>query len=68
MLSPISVYFGEKACPWETFESRYVREAVSPPTPTFVCLSQDSHNEIYNICDKYMHLQPPYQKFCKQEA
>ena len=25
-------------------------------------------NEIYNIYDKHMHLQPPFQKFCEQEA
>jgi hypothetical protein len=36
-----------------------VGEVVSPPTPTFVYISQDSHNEIYNIYDKYMNLLPP---------
>ena len=34
-----------------------------PPTPTFVYRSQDSHNKIYSIYDKHMHLQPPFQKF-----
>ena len=40
-----------------------VGEVVSPPTSTFVYLSQDSHNEICNIYDKHMHLQPPFQNF-----
>jgi hypothetical protein len=40
----------------------------SPATPIFVYLSQDSYNEIYNIYDKYMHLQPPFQIFYEQEA
>ena len=38
----------------------HVGEVVSPPTPTFMYLSQDSHNEICNIYDKHMHLQPPF--------
>ena len=52
---------GQKAHPWETFKlCFYVGEVVSPSTPTFVYLSQDSHNEICNIYDKQMHLQPPF--------
>ena len=39
---------------------------VSPPTSTFVYLSQDSHNEICNIYDKHMHLQPPFQSLYEQ--
>jgi hypothetical protein len=38
-----------------------IGEVVSPPTPTFMYLSQDSHYEICNIYDKHMHLQPPFQ-------
>ena len=40
-----------------------VGEVVSPLIPTSRYLSQDSHNEIYNIYDKRMHLQPPFQSF-----
>ena len=43
-----------------------VGEVVSPPTSTFVYLSQDSHNEIYNIYDKHMHLQPPFLSLYEQ--
>ena len=43
-----------------------VGEVVSPPTPTFMYLSQDSHNKICNIYDKYIHLQPPFQQFYEQ--
>ena len=43
-----------------------VGELVSPPTSTFVYLSQESHNEIYNIYDKHMHLQPPFQSLYEQ--
>ena len=38
-----------------------VGEVVFPPTSTFVYLSEDSHNDICNIYDKHMHLQPPFQ-------
>jgi len=40
-----------------------IGEVVSPPTPTSGYLSQDSHDEIYNIYDKHMQLQPPFQSF-----
>jgi hypothetical protein len=45
-----------------------VGEVVSPPTPIFAYLSQDSHNEIYNIYDKYIHLQPPFESFFGTES
>jgi hypothetical protein len=45
-----------------------IGEVVSPPTSTFMYLSQDSHNEICNIYDKHMHLQPPFQSLYEQEA
>jgi hypothetical protein len=48
------------AKPWIVLQ---VGEVVSPPTPIFAYLSQDSHNEIYNIYDKYIHLQPPFESF-----
>jgi hypothetical protein len=37
-----------------------IGEVVSPPTPIFGYLSQDSHNEICNIYDKHTYLQPPF--------
>ena len=43
-------------------------EVVSPPTPTFVYLSQDSHNKICNIYDIQTHLQPPFQNFYEHKV
>jgi hypothetical protein len=61
MLSLEISCFRKQARPWETFKLRSSWRSGFPPTPTFVYLSQDSHNEIYNIYDKHMHLQPPFQ-------
>ena len=44
-----------------------VNEVVSPPTPNFVYLSQDSHSKICSIYDKETHLQPPFQKIYERE-
>jgi hypothetical protein len=43
----------------------------SPPTPTFMYLSQDicqQHNEICNIYATQMRLHPPFQSFYEQEV
>ena len=42
MLFPESAYFRKGARPWETFELFLIGEVVSPLTPTFGWLSQDS--------------------------
>ena len=41
MLSPESACFRIETHHWETFELCLTGEVVSPPTPTFVYLSQD---------------------------
>ena len=51
---------GQKLILGKPLNCTQVGEVVSPPTSTFMYLSQDSHNEICNIYDKHMHLQPPF--------
>ena len=69
MLSPESACFKTKCSSLGNLRiALQVGEVVSPLTPTFVFLSQDSHNEIYNIYDKHIHLQPPFQSFYEQEV
>ena len=67
MLSLESACFRTQACPSETFEMCF-GEVVSPSTPSFWYLSQDSHNKIYNIYDKHMHLEPPFQSLYEREV
>ena len=67
MLSPESACLGQKLILEKPSNCVSTGEVVSPPTPTFVCLSQDSHNGIYNIYNKHMHLQPTFQSFYEQK-
>ena len=57
---------GEELVLGKPLNCTQVGQLVSPPTSTFVYLSQDSHNEICNIYDKHMHLQPPFQSLYGQ--
>ena len=65
---PKVLALGQKLILGKPSNCTQVDEVVSHPTSTFVYLSQDSHNEIYNIYDKHMHLQPPFQSLNEQEA
>ena len=53
---PKVLALGQKLILGKPSNCTQVGEVVFPPTSTFVYLSQDSHNEIYNIYDKHMHL------------
>ena len=66
MLSPKVLALGQKLILGKPSNCTQVGEVVSPLASTFVYLSQDSHNEIYNIYDKHMHLQPPFQSLYEQ--
>jgi hypothetical protein len=55
-LSPESACFRQKLILGKPSNCAQVGKVVSPSTLTFMYLSQDSHNEIYNIYNKYMHL------------
>ena len=63
---PKVLVLGQKLVLGKPSNHSQVGEVVPPPTPTIGCLSQDSHNEIYNIYDKHMHLQPPFQSLYEQ--
>ena len=69
MLSPESACFRTEARPWETFESHFklVRWFPLQHQPLGAYLKIHA-NEICNIYDKHMHLQPPFQSLYKQEA
>ena len=64
MLSPESAYFGTEAHPWETFELYFklVKWFPLQYQPLCAYLKIDA-NEICNICDKHIHLQPLFQQF-----
>ena len=63
---PKVLALGQKLVLGKPSNCTQVGEVVSPPTSTFVYLSQDLHNEICNIYDKYMHLQPLFQSLYEQ--
>ena len=67
MLSLEVLALGQKLILGKPSNCTQVGEVVSPPASTFVYLSQDSHNEICNIYDKHMYLQPPFQSLYEQE-
>ena len=58
---PKVLALGQKLVDGKPSNCTQVSEVVSSPTSTFVYLSQNSYNEICNIYDKHMHLQPPFQ-------
>ena len=62
MLSPKSACFRIEACPWETFELCSVKWFVLQHQSLGAYLKIYA-NEICNIYDKHMHLQPPFQIF-----
>ena len=66
MLYPDSACFRIEAHPWETVELCLIGEVVSPPTQPLGAYLKIHANEICNIYDKHMHLQPPFQQFYKQ--
>ena len=67
MLSPESAYFRIEACPWEeTFELFLIGEVVSLQRQYLGAYLKIYANEICNIYDKHMHLQPPFQSLYEQ--
>ena len=58
---PKVLVLGQKLVLGKPSNCTQVGEVVSPPIPTSGYLSQDSHNKIYNIYDKHMNLQSPFQ-------
>ena len=69
MLSLESACFRTEARPWETFELRFrlVRWFPLQYQPLGDYLNIYA-NEICNIYDKHMHLQPPFQSLHEQEV
>ena len=63
---PKVLALGQKLILGKPSNCTQVGEVISPPTSTFVYLSQDSHNEICNIFYKHMHLQPPFRSLYEQ--
>jgi hypothetical protein len=62
---------GQKACPWETFKLLFKLVKWFPlQHHLYVSISRfmPTHNEISNIYDKQIRLQPPFQKFYEQEV
>ena len=69
MLSPKSACFRTEARPWETFELCFKLVKWFPLQYQPLCAYLKIYaNEICNICDKHMHLQPPFQKIYEQEV
>ena len=71
MLSPESACFETKAHPWETFELCF-KLVEWFPSNTNLCVPisrlMPTHNEICNIYDKHISLQPLFQKIYEQEV
>ena len=67
MLSPKSACFRRKAHPWETFKLCFKLVKWFPLQHKPLCAYLKIHaNEICNIYDKHMHLQPPFQSLYEQ--
>ena len=67
MLSPESACFRTKTRPWETFELRFKLVKWFPLQHQPLCTYLKIHaNEICNIYDKHMYLQPPFKSLYEE--